>query len=295
MKSSRTTSSRWSPDVTDSGSIGALAFLGGAIAGLIGALGGLGGGIVITPILTLVLAVPFHQALGASLVATIATSSGAAAAYVRDGLTNVRLGVFLEVATAGGALSGALLAGRVSVGWLHVVFGAVLLASVLLSLIRLSEELPENQPPDRLTAKLALGGAYEDRAAGRRVDYEPRRAPLGFVLMYGAGVLSGLLGIGSGPFKVLAMDAAMRIPMKVSTATSNFMIGVTASASAWIYLRSGYIEPRIAGPTALGAMSGAFAGSLILPYLSNKAVRTMLIPVLVWMGVSMIWKGWTHG
>ena len=268
-----------------------LAFLGGAGAGVIGALAGLGGGIVITPILTLGLEVPLHQALGASLVATIATSSGAAAAYVRDGLTNLRLGIFLEVATTAGALSGALIAGHVTTGTLYMVFGAALLASLLPSLTRLSEEVPPQEQPDRFTAALRLGGGYDDRLTGNTVRYEPRRAPLGFVLMYGAGVLSGLLGIGSGPFKVLAMDAGMRIPMKVSTATSNFMIGVTASASAWIYLRAGYIESSIAGPTALGALTGAWIGSLILPHLSNRSVRKLLIPVLIWMGAAMIRKG----
>ena len=271
-----------------------LAFCGAVAAGLLGALAGLGGGIVITPILTLGLGIPLHQALGASLVATIATSSGAAAAYVRDGLTNLRLGIFLEVATTAGALSGALIAGHTTPEALHIVFGVVLLASVIPSLIRLSEELPPAEPPDRWSAYFRLGGDYDDRALGRRVAYEPRRAPLGFVLMYGAGILSGLLGIGSGPFKVLAMDTGMRIPMKVSTATSNFMIGVTASASAWIYYRSGYIDPRISGTTALGALTGAYFGSLILPYLSNRAVRKLLIPVLVWMGIAMIRKGLTH-
>lgn len=272
-------------------SVRILAFAGAAFAGLLGALAGLGGGIVITPILTLGLGVPLHQALGASLIATIATSSGAAAAYVRDGLTNLRLGIFLEVATTAGALCGALLAGRASATTLHVVFGVVLLASLIPSLIRLSEELPPPCLPDRLTAALRIGGDYHDNGLGRDVRYEPLRAPLGFVLMYGAGVLSGLLGIGSGSFKVLAMDAGMRIPMKVSTATSNFMIGVTAAASAWIYLRSGYIDTRIAGSTALGALLGAYVGSLILPHLSNRSVRKLLIPVLAWMGIAMIRKG----
>lgn len=268
-----------------------LGFVAAAIAGLLGALAGLGGGIVITPILTLALAVPLHQALGASLVATIATSSGAAAAYVRDGLTNLRLGIFLEVATTAGALCGALIAGRVPTETLHVVFGGVLLASLIPSLVRIGEELPAPRVPDRFTAALRLGGSYDDHALGRPVDYQPVRAPLGFVLMYGAGILSGLLGIGSGPFKVLAMDTGMRIPMKVSTATSNFMIGVTAAASAWIYLRSGYIDVRIAGSTALGALIGAYVGSRILPRLSNRMVRMILMPVLAWMGVAMIRKG----
>lgn len=271
-----------------------LAFVGAAFAGLIGALAGLGGGVILTPILTLGLGVPLHQALGASLIATIATSSGAAAAYVRDGLTNLRLGVFLEVATTAGALCGALLARSVSTDALHVVFGSVLLASLVPSFIRFSEELPPPGDPDRFTAALRIGGAYEDARLGR-VLYQPIRAAVGFVLMYFAGLLSGLLGIGSGPFKVLAMDAGMRIPMKVSTATSNFMIGVTAAASAWIYLRSGYIDTRLTAATALGAVVGAFAGSLILPHLSNRSVRKILLPVLVWMGVSMIRKGVAGG
>ena len=273
----------------------AIMFASSLMAGAIGAVIGIGGGILITPILTLGFGVHIHYAIGSSLVCVIATSSGAAAAYVRDRLTNLRVGVLLEVATVSGALVGAALSARVPVAALFVLFGAVLLISLIPQLFKLGEELPEGVVPDALSRQLKLGSSYPDRAMGREVEYEVTRVPAGLACMFGAGVVSALLGVGSGPFKVLSMDVAMRLPMKVSSATSNFMIGVTAAASAWIYFQRGWVHPLIAAPAALGALAGAVLGSLILARLSNRFVRLAFLPVLAWIGFEMIRKGLTHG
>ncbi|MGZ6273717.1 MAG: sulfite exporter TauE/SafE family protein, partial [Candidatus Limnocylindrales bacterium] len=194
-------------------------------AGLIGALAGVGGGILVIPALTIVFGVDIHLAVGASIVSVIATSSGAAAAYVRDRMTDMRIGMFLELATTSGAVTGALLAAIVAPALLYLLLGAVLLLSAGLQVSRLGEEIPPDSPPSALAARLKLSSSYPDRKLGREVTYTARRVPLGFGLMWAAGVVSGLLGIGSGALKVIAMDGAMRLPMKVSSATSNFMIG----------------------------------------------------------------------
>src|SRR5258708_39672842 len=224
-------------------------------AGLIGSLVGLGGGIFVVPLLTIAFGLPIRLAIGASIVSVIATSSGAAAAYVRDRLTTLRIGMFLEVATTLGALAGALLAAAAPTGLLYVVFGIVLLVSVVPLVLKLGEELPEHVQSDALARRLRLEGSYPDRLQGTDVAYRVTRVPLGFALMCGAGLLSGLLGIGSGAFKVLAMDNAMKLPMKVSTTTSNFMIGVTAAASAGIYFERGDMDPLIAAPVPLGRLA----------------------------------------
>ena len=208
-------------------------------AGLIGALAGVGGGILIVPALTLLFGIDIRLAIGASIVSVIATSSGAAAAYVRDRMTDMRIGMFLELATTSGAVCGALLAAIVAPSLLYVLLGIVLLFSAIQQAFRLGEELPASTVASPLATRLRLAGSYPDSRLGRDVPYVAIRIPLGFVMMAGAGVVSGLLGIGSGVLKVLAMDGAMRLPMKVSSATSNFMIGVTAAASAGIYLGRG--------------------------------------------------------
>ena len=270
-------------------------FLASAGAGAIGALIGIGGGVLITPFLTLVYGVHIHYAIGSSLLCVIATSSGAAAAYVRDRLTNLRVGVLLEVATVSGAITGAALSSRVPTGTLFVLFGTMLLLSLVPQLFRLGEELPEGIESDWLARKLRLGSTYPDHKLGREVRYEVARVPVGFACMYGAGVLSALLGIGSGPFKVLSMDAAMRLPMKVSSATSNFMMGATATASALVYFQRGWVHPLIAAPAALGAMVGSFVGSKVLAKLSNRTVRMLFMPVLGWIAYQMIRKGLAGG
>jgi uncharacterized membrane protein YfcA len=264
-------------------------------AGLIGSLAGVGGGILVIPALTIVFGVDIHLAVGASIVSVIATSSGAAAAYVRDRMTDMRVGMFLELATTSGAVAGALLAAVVAPAFLYVLLGVVLLGSAATQLTRLEEEMPPEGPPSRIAAALKLSSSYPDRRLGREVTYTARRVPLGFGLMWIAGVVSGLLGIGSGVLKVLAMDVAMRLPMKVSSATSNFMIGVTAAASAGIYLARGDVDPRIAAPVALGVLAGALIGARLLNRVSNRAVRLIFLPVLVAVGVETIGRGLGFG
>jgi uncharacterized membrane protein YfcA len=270
-------------------------FLVSVAAGLIGALAGVGGGILVIPVLTVGFGVDIHLAVGASIVCVIATSSGAAAAYVRDRMTDMRVGMFLELATTTGAVCGALLAAVVAPAFLYVLLGAVLLFSAAMQVTRLGEETPPTDPPSALATRLRLESSYPDRKLGREVPYSARRVPLGFALMWVAGVVSGLLGIGSGVLKVLAMDAAMRLPMKVSSATSNFMIGVTAAASAGIYLGRGDVDPRIAAPVALGVLAGALVGARLLQHFSNRAVRLVFLPVLVIVGIETIGRGLGFG
>jgi uncharacterized membrane protein YfcA len=229
----------------------ALVWIGSVAAGLVGALTGLGGGIVVIPMLTLLFAVDIRYAAGAALISVIATSSGAASAYVREGYSNVRAGMFLEVATTIGAIVGATLAAYVSGSTIGVIFGVVLLSSAYLS-FRRREDPTGDEPPDRLATWLRLDATYPT-PRGRRA-YHVHGVPAAFGLMFVAGTLSGLLGIGSGAVKVLALDWAMRLPFKVSTTTSNFMIGVTAAASAGVYLSRGYIDPGLAMPVMLGVL-----------------------------------------
>jgi uncharacterized membrane protein YfcA/uncharacterized membrane protein len=269
-----------------------LLIFGGAIAaGMLGSLVGLGGGVLIVPLLTLAFGLPIYFAIGASIISVIATSSGAAAAYVRDHLTNLRVGMFLELGTTTGAITGAFLAVVLVPNLLFVLFGIILLISAVPLLFKLGEELPKGVKNDRLARWLGLAGTYPDQRMGRQVPYQVTRTPLGLAMMYLAGIISGLLGIGSGSFKVLAMDTAMRLPMKVSTTTSNFMIGVTAAASAGIYFARGDIPPLIAAPVALGVLSGAFIGSRLLARLSNKMLRLIFLPVLAIIAIQMVMRG----
>lgn len=266
-------------------------FTGALLAGVLGALIGLGGGVLIVPMLTLIFGLPIQYAIGASIIAVIATSSGAAVAYVRDNVTNVRLGTFLGIATTAGAISGALLSGILSAPLLFIIFGIVLLISIVPLLFKLGEEIPSGVHNDRLAHALSLSGTYQDQHLGREITYEVTRTRLGLFVMYVAGVISGLLGVGSGTFKVLAMDTIMRLPMKVSTTTSNFMIGVTAAASAGIYFARGDVQPLIAAPVALGVLLGALLGARLLMYLSNRTLRLIFIPVMAVVAVQMILRG----
>ncbi len=260
-------------------------------AGFVGALVGLGGGVFVVPILTLVFHVPFAAAIGASIVSVIATSSGAAAAYVKDHLTNLRVGMFLEIATTSGAICGALLTTVLDPTILFIVFGAVLVISALPLVFRLGEELPQNVRQHPWAVALRLNGTYPDRRLQREVAYNVDRVPTGFGIMWLAGALSGLLGIGSGTFKVLALDTAMRLPMKVSTTTSNFMIGVTAAASAGIFFQQGDIDPVIAAPVALGVLAGATLGALSLTRMSNRRLRKVFVPVVLLVAANMLARG----
>ncbi len=266
-------------------------FCGAMLAGVVGSLVGLGGGVLLVPMLTLAFGLPIQYAIGTSIVAVIATSSGSAAAYVRDHLTNMRVGLFLEMATTIGAFSGAFLAGLLVPSLLFVIFGVMLLVAAVPLVFKIGEELPQGVRDDRWAKWLHLSSSYPDRRLGREVHYQVTRTPIGLAMMYVAGVLSGLLGIGSGTFKVIAMDTVMRLPMKVSTTTSNFMIGVTAAASAGIYFSRGDIPPLIAAPVALGVLAGAFIGSRLLTRLSNKTLRLIFLPVLVVIAIQMVMRG----
>lgn len=269
----------------------AFIFFGAILAGVLGALIGLGGGVLIVPMLTLIFGLPIQYAIGASIIAVIATSSGAAVAYVRDNVTNIRLGTFLGIATTAGAISGALLSGVLSAPLLFIIFGVVLLISVVPLLFKLGEEIPKDVKNDRWASLLSLSGSYHDQYSGMEIAYEVTRTRLGLFVMYMAGVISGLLGVGSGTFKVLAMDTIMRLPMKVSTTTSNFMIGVTAAASAGIYFARGDVQPLIAAPVALGILLGALIGARLLMYLSNKTLRLIFIPVMTVVAIQMVLRG----
>jgi len=268
-----------------------LIFLGSLLAGLVGSLVGLGGGIFVVPLLTLAFGLPIQVAIGASIVSVIATSSGAAAAYVRDRITNLRVGMFLEIATTLGAVTGAFLVTIAPAPVLFVVFGAVLLVSAIPLIVKIGEELPQGVRSDRWAKLLALEGSYPDQHLGREVSYQVTHVPAGLSMMYVAGLISGLLGIGSGTFKVLAMDTAMRLPMKVSTTTSNFMIGVTAAASTGIYFARGDIDPVVAAPVALGVLIGATVGAKTLARLSNATVRKIFVPVLALAAIEMLIHG----
>ncbi len=260
------------------------------LAGFLGALTGLGGGVVVVPALCLLFKIDLHYAIGASLVSVIATSSGSAAAYVRDGFSNIRIGMFLEIATTLGALLGAYLVAKVSTSWIGVIFGLVLLFSAVSSL-RQAHPVPMHPHPDSLAARLQFNGSYPED--GKKVDYTAEHIPLGFSIMFLAGTLSGLLGIGSGAVKVLAMDQAMKLPFKVSTTTSNFMIGVTAAASAGLYMSRGYVLPGLAMPVMLGVLAGSLLGARVLVNAKVRTLRWVFAVVIVALGAEMIYSGFT--
>jgi len=253
-------------------------------AGLLGALSGLGGGVVIVPLLTIAFHVDIHYAIGASLVSVIATSSGAAAAYVREGYSNIRVGMFLEIATTLGALFGAWLTTKAPTQVIGIVFGVVLLYSAYVSLKAQHEVI--TQKADALAMKLRLLGKFPTENGEQA--YVAQRVPLGFGMMWMAGVLSGLLGIGSGAVKVIAMDQAMRLPFKVSTTTSNFMIGVTAAASAGLYLHSGYLAPGLVMPVMLGVLAGSLIGSRLLVKAPVRTLKVVFSLLIIAMGLEMI-------
>ncbi|MBW8687794.1 sulfite exporter TauE/SafE family protein [Chitinophaga rhizophila] len=268
-----------------------LILLAGAfMAGMLGSLTGLGGGVVLIPLLTVVFHVDIRYAIGASLVASIANSSGAAAAYIKEGITNVRIGMFLEIATTTGAIVGAILAVYTRTDVIAILFGIVLLFSAAMTL-RKKNEHGDNTSTSKLAETMKLNGSYP--VNGVEVPYKVRGVAGGYALMTVAGVVSGLLGIGSGALKVLAMDGVMRIPFKVSTTTSNFMIGVTAAASAVIYLQRGYIDPGIAMPVVLGVLAGAFGGSRLLMKMNTRKLRLLFCVVISALALEMIYNGFT--
>ena len=267
-----------------------LVWVGSVLAGFLGALTGLGGGVVIVPMLTLVFGVDIRYAIGAALVSVIATSSGAAAAYVKEGYSNIRAGMFLEIATTVGALVGAGVALYLRVSVIAIIFGVVLIYSAYTS-IRQDDHPTKDLGPDRIATWLRMDSSYPTEHGFEA--YHVRGVPLGFAIMFVAGVLSGLLGIGSGAVKVLAMDKAMKLPFKVSTTTSNFMIGVTAAASAGIYLSRGYIDPGLAMPVMLGVLMGSLMGARVLAGAKVRVLRIVFSVVIGFLAVEMIYNGLT--
>ena len=258
-------------------------------AGLLGSLTGLGGGVVVIPVLTLGFGVDFHYAIGAALVASIATSSGSGSAYVKEGITNVRLGMFLEIATTIGAVCGAAVAIYLNNNVIAIIYGLVLLLTAAMQQRRKSDH--EGVMGSETARRLKLYGSWPQKD-GTVKHYQLRHVGGGFGVMYVAGVLSGILGIGSGVLKVLAMDAMMKVPFKVSTTTSNFMMGVTACASAVIYVQRGIIEPGIACPVMIGVLFGALTGARLLKRMDVRVLRQIFCVAIVLVAVNMIWQGW---
>ncbi len=272
-----------------------IVFIAAVVAGVVGSLLGLGGGVILVPFLTVFLGVPPLFAIGASIVSVIATSSGAASAYVRDGITNLRVGMFLELATSTGAVVGAVLTislARAGLeGVVYVIFGLVLIMSVLPLLRRIGEEVPSGVVPDAIIRRRDQRGKYFDRGLGEEVSYQATRSTVGLGLMYFAGLISGLLGIGSGALKVVALDVGMKLPMKVSSTTSNFMIGVTAAASTGIFYLGGYINPFLAAPVTMGVLLGSLAGTRLLVRAKNSSIRKVFIPIILILAAEMLLHG----
>ncbi|HEV2226651.1 MAG TPA: sulfite exporter TauE/SafE family protein [Nitrososphaerales archaeon] len=262
-------------------------FISSIFAGILGSIVGVGGGVVIVPVLTLFLGVDIHFAIGASIVAIIGTSSGAAATYVKDKLTNLRVGMFLELATAAGAICGAAIAAYINSVALELIFGGILLVMLVPTIMKIGEDIPKSPELKGLSKRLGLSGSYTE-ANGTVISYNATRPVAGLAGMAVAGVLSGLLGIGGGAFKVLSMDLAMKLPMKVSTTTSNFMIGVTAAASAGIYFARGDVNPVIIAPVALGILIGATIGARLLIRSRNPTIRKAFALVLAVTALQMI-------
>jgi uncharacterized membrane protein YfcA len=267
-----------------------LLLAGAYLAGLVGSLTGLGGGVVIIPLLTLVFHVDIRYAIGAALLASIANSSGAASAYVKEGITNIRLGMFLEIATTVGAVVGAVIAVYTPTNTIAILFGSILLFSAAMTLRKKNQEAL--LVGSATANKLNLNNSYPTKEG--EVSYHLKNVGAGFSIMTVAGIFSGLLGIGSGALKVLAMDSTMHIPFKVSTTTSNFMIGVTAAASAVVYLQRGYMDAGIAFPVVLGVLAGAFTGSKLLPRMDARVLKYIFCTAIAFVAVEMIFNGYNH-
>nr|WP_164506089.1 sulfite exporter TauE/SafE family protein [Companilactobacillus insicii] len=265
----------------------------GIAAGCLGAVLGIGGGMIITPILTIMMGLDIKYAIGASIISVIATSSGSTIAYLKDDMLNLRVAMFLEIATTVGAIMGALLVGVFSSTFLYVLFGFFLLYSTYNMIRKLMDKKGESiyTGDDKIVNKLNLASTYYDKAEQKQVDYSMKNVPGGFIMMWAAGLASGLLGIGSGAFKVIAMDTIMKMPLKPSSATSNLMMGVTAAASATVYFFNGSIRPDIAGPLAIGVLVGALIGARVMQVLKPRIIRMIFVPIILYMGVQMVLKG----
>ena len=262
--------------------------LGAFLAGLLGSMTGLGGGVIIIPLLTLVLGVDIHYAIGASIVSVIATSSGSAAAYVKEGITNIRIGMFLEIATTISAIFGAIITAYINPSYIAIVFGIILLFSAVM-MVRKKIDRSDNDTSGKLALWLKLNGTYPSDTG--IVKYAVHNVIGGFMMMFVAGLISGLLGIGSGALKVIAMDNIMRIPFKVSTTTSNFMMGVTAAASAVVYFHRGQIDPGIAMPVTVGVLIGSTLGAKILLRTKSDKLKTVFAVVVTFLALQMIYNG----
>jgi uncharacterized protein len=258
-------------------------------AGALGGMLGMASGIFIVPILTVFGHLDIRTAIAASLVSVIACSCGSASPFLKGGLVNVRLAIVLGTATTLGALTGVLLVGVIPTAYLYFLFALIMTLSAQQMLSRRGEASGTSAGTDRWAAALRLDASYPDK--GRDVEYRVQRLPLGMLLMYGAGLISALLGIGSGVLKVPAMDTALRLPIKVSSATSNFMIGVTAAASAGAYFMRGDILPGVAGPVALGSVVGSVLGARVLMAVSNERIRLLFVVVLLALAVQMALSG----
>lgn len=261
------------------------------LAGLVGALTGLGGGIIIVPLLTLGFGIPMKYAVACSLISVIGTSSGAAAAFVKEGITNMKMGMFLQIATSLGAVLGAVIVifVNVPVDILGIIFGVVLIITAILT----AQKKPDHLEPiieGSLEHKLQLYGTYPK--GNELIEYGSKHAMLGSFIMTVAGFLSGLLGVGGGVFKVLAMDNVMRLPFKVSTTTSNFMIGVTALASAIIYFANGYVIAYITAPVLTGIILGAILGSKILIKVNVQLLKKIFAVIVAIIAVYMVYNGY---
>jgi len=267
-----------------------IVLFGAFLAGLLGSLTGLGGGVIIIPLLTLGLGVDIHYAIGASIISVIATSSGSAAAYVREGITNIRIGMFLEIATTASAIVGVVIASYIKADYIVVIFGFILLFSAIM-MLKKKVDHSNNEKTSLLANYFKLNGSYPIN--GVQQPYAVHHVVGGFAMMFVAGVLSGLLGIGSGALKVIGMDNIMKIPFKVSTTTSNFMIGVTAAASALVYLHKGQIEPTIAMPVTIGVIAGATIGAKILIKTKTDKLKIVFAVVVTFLALQMIYKGLT--
>lgn len=267
-----------------------IVLLGAFAAGLLGSLTGLGGGVIIIPLLTLVLGVDLHYAIGASIISVIATSSGSAAAYVKEGITNVRIGMFLEIATTISAIVGVIIATYMKADYIMVIFGLILLFSAF-SMLKKKIDHSNNEKTSVLANYFKLNGSYPTPLGMQQ--YAVHRVVGGFAMMFVAGAFSGLLGIGSGALKVIGMDNIMKIPFKVSTTTSNFMMGVTAAASALVYLHKGQIDPAIAMPVTIGVISGATLGARILIRTKTDKLKVVFAVVITFLALQMIYKGLT--
>lgn len=272
----------------------ALLMLGvGIFAGIMGSILGIGGGMIVTPIVTLAMGLDIKYAIGASIIAVIATSSGSTIAFLKDDVLNLRVAMFLEIATTIGATIGALLTGAFEPMILYILFGSLLVFSSwnMYRKMRSGQEVLQQVHADKWAEKFNLNSSYYDKNTKQQVDYQVENVPGGFLIMLGAGLASGMLGIGSGAFKVMAMDGAMKMPLKPSSATSNLMMGVTAAASATVYFFNGSIRPDLAVPLALGILGGSTIGTRIMQILPSKLIRLIFIPILLYLGLQMILKG----